>query len=80
MLENDLKHLAIATDTIVVVIASPFRAQDPILLLEWRMAMLTTPCPYPLHTPAQAFSDRLALDDQQFPDSIQAFEFKRVVI
>ena len=52
-----------ATDTIVVGMAAQFRAQGPLLLLEWRMAMLTTPWPYPLHNPAQAFPARLPLDD-----------------
>ena len=63
ILEDRFEHLEIATDTRVLVRATQFRAQGPILLLEWRMAILMTPCPYPLHKPAQAFPDRLPLDD-----------------
>src|SRR5262245_10220884 len=63
ILENRFEPRAMATDTIVLVRAAPFRAHGPIRLLEWRRAMLTTPCPYPFHKPAQAFPDRLPLDD-----------------
>jgi hypothetical protein len=63
MLADHFEPLEIATDTIVLVRAAPFRAQDPILLLEWCMAVLTTPCPDPFPQPAQAFPDCLPLDD-----------------
>src|SRR2546422_4730934 len=63
ILEDRFEHLEVATDTIVLVMAAQFRAQGPILLVQWRMAILTTPCPYPFHKPAQAFPDRLPLDD-----------------
>jgi hypothetical protein len=63
ILEDRFEPLEITTDTIVLVMAPQFRAQGPILLLEWRMAILTTPCPYPFHKPAQPFPDRLPLDD-----------------
>ena len=63
MLEDRFEPLEVATDTLVLVMAPQFRAQGPIRLVQWRMAMLTTPCPYPFHTPAQAFPDRLPLDD-----------------
>ncbi len=63
MLADGFEPLEVATDTIVLVMAAPFRTSRPILLLPWLMAVLTTPCPYLFHTPAQSFSDRLALDD-----------------
>src|SRR6266568_9469395 len=61
MLEDHCKHLAVATDTIVLVIASQLHAARPILLFEWCMAMFTTPCPYLFHQPPSPFPDRLAL-------------------
>src|SRR5688500_7745745 len=63
ILEDHFEHLEIATDTRVLVIATQFRAQGSILLLEWRMAVVTTPCPAPFYKPAQAFPDCLPLDD-----------------
>src|SRR5437763_5923633 len=62
-LADRFEPLDVATDTRVLVMAAPCRAQSPLLLVQRRRAMLTTPCPYPLHTPAQAFPDRLPLDD-----------------
>jgi hypothetical protein len=61
-LERHFQHLDVATYTIVVVRATQFRAPGPILLLEGRMAVFTTPCPYPFHQPTQAFPGCLALD------------------
>src|SRR3989442_841758 len=63
MLVDRFKHLEVATYTIVLVIATQFRTEGPILLLQWRMAILPTPCPDCSHKPAQSFPDRLALDD-----------------
>src|SRR5438132_1664243 len=63
ILADRFEPLAVATDTIVLVMAAQFRAQSPILRVQWRMALRTTPWPYPFHTPAQAFPDRLPLDD-----------------
>src|SRR5262249_29182431 len=63
LLEDRFEHLEVATDTLVLVMAAQFRAQGPILLVQWRMAILTTPCPYPCHKPAPAVRDRLPLDD-----------------
>src|SRR4029453_2150627 len=63
MLTDRFKPLEVATYTIVLVIATQFRTEGPILLLPWRMAVLPTPCPDCSHTPAQSFPDRLALDD-----------------
>src|SRR5881397_1222624 len=63
MLVDRFQHLEVATYTIVLVIATQFRTEGPILLLQWRMAILPTPCPDCSHKPAQAFPDRLALDD-----------------
>src|SRR4029434_11052484 len=63
MLEDHVEHCEIATDTIVVVVATPFRTERPILLLPWRMAVGRTPCPKRLHNPAQSFPDRFALED-----------------
>jgi hypothetical protein len=63
ILEDRFEHLDVATDTLVLVMAAQFRAQGPILLVQGRMAILPTPCPDPFHTPAQAFPDRLPLDD-----------------
>jgi hypothetical protein len=63
LLEDRFEPLAVATDTIGLGMAAQFRAQGPLLLVQWRMAMLTTPCPYPFPQPAQAFPDRLPLDD-----------------
>ena len=60
--EDRFEPLAIATDTSVLVVASQWRAQGPLRLLEWRLAILPTPGPYPLHTPAPPCPDRLALD------------------
>src|SRR5215475_9339567 len=47
----------------LVVIATQFRTQHPILLGQWRMAVLPAPCPYSFHKPAEALPDRLSLDD-----------------
>ena len=47
----------------ILVIATQFRTQPPILLGQWRMAVLPTPCPYPFHKPAKALPDCLPLDD-----------------
>src|SRR5262249_13119902 len=55
--------LAITTDTLGLVMATPLRAPGPILRLEWRRTLLTTPWPDPWHTPAPAFPARLALAD-----------------
>jgi hypothetical protein len=63
MLENDFEHLEVATYPIVLVIAAQFQTSGLILLLEWRMAVFTTPCPYPFHKPSQAFPDRLPFDN-----------------
>ena len=63
LLADHFKHLEVATYTIVLVIAAQFRTEGPILLLQWRMAVLPTPWPDCSHTPAQTFPDRLALDD-----------------
>jgi hypothetical protein len=63
MLEDHFEHFEIATDTLVLVVATQFRTERPILLLQWRMAVVTTPCPNRLHKPAQSFPDRFALED-----------------
>jgi hypothetical protein len=63
MLEDDFKPLEVATYTIVVVVATQFRTECPVLLSQWFMAILTTPYPYPFHKPTQSFPDCLALDD-----------------
>jgi hypothetical protein len=63
MLEDDFEPLEVATYTIVLVIATQFQTSGLLLLLEWRMAVFTTPRPYPFHEPTQAFPDRLPLDD-----------------
>src|SRR5215475_12477526 len=47
----------------LVVIATQFRTQHPILLGQWRMAVLPAPCPYSFHKPAEALPNRLPLDD-----------------
>ena len=65
--EDRVEPLAMATDTIVWVRATQLRAPGPILLLEWRLAILSTPCPSPLHKPAPALPDRLPLDDPVSP-------------
>jgi hypothetical protein len=49
MLKERCQRLDIATDTMVVVIATQFGTQRPILLGQWLMAVRPTPCPgYPL--------------------------------
>src|SRR6266849_3748518 len=63
MLADGFEHLAVATYTIVLVMAAQFRPSRPRRLLPWLMAVLTTPCPSLFHTPTQSFPDRLALDD-----------------
>src|SRR2546425_1342771 len=63
MLENDFEPLEVATYPIVLVIATQFQTSGLLLLLEWRMAVFTTPCPYPFHKPTQAFPNCLPLDD-----------------
>src|SRR5207237_10072547 len=67
MLAGHVAPLAIATDTIGVVRAAPLPTYSLIRLLEWRMAVVTTPCPAPLPQPTQAFSDRLTRDDPVSP-------------
>ena len=63
MLEDDFKPLEVATYPIVLVVATQFRTECPVLLSQWFMAILTTPYPYPFHKPTQSFPDCLALDD-----------------
>src|SRR5215467_15533213 len=70
MLENNIQHLEIATYPIILVVAPQFRTSHPMLLVEWCMAVVTTPCPALFHKPAEAFPDRLALDD---PVSLACF-------
>jgi len=70
MLEDHFQHLEVATYTRVVVVASEFCTQRPVLLLKRFMAVVTTPCPALFHTPTQALPDRLALDD---PVSLACF-------
>ena len=61
MLEDHFQHFELATDTRVLVRASPLRTERPIRLLERVMAVCTTPWPTLLHPPTEAFPDRLAL-------------------
>src|SRR5882672_11831056 len=63
LLADRCEPRAVATDTIVWGMAAPCRAQGPRRLVQWRLALLTTPWPYPFPQPAQAFPDRLPLDD-----------------
>ena len=62
-LEDHFEPLEIATDTLGVVLATQFQTSRLLLLLPWRLAVVTTPCPERSHQPAQPFPDRLALDD-----------------
>src|SRR5438132_11731168 len=62
-LEDHFEPLAIATDTLGVVLATQFQTSRLLLLVPWRLAVVTTPCPERSHQPAQPFPDRLALDD-----------------
>ena len=63
MLEDACKRLEVATYTIVLVMATQFRTECPVLLSQWLMAIFPTPCPYPFHKPAQSFPDCFTLDD-----------------
>ena len=63
VLEDHFEPLAIATDTRVLVIATPFQTSRLRLRVPWRMAVVTTPCPDCSHTPAPPLPDRLPLDD-----------------
>jgi hypothetical protein len=62
MLEHHCEPLEGATSTLGVGVAPQFGTYRPILLVERGMAVCTTPCPALVHTPPQAFPDRLALD------------------
>jgi hypothetical protein len=67
LLADHCAPLEIATDPILLGRAAPFGTSRPILLVPWRMAVCTTPCPDRLHTPALPFPARLALDDPVSP-------------
>jgi hypothetical protein len=60
---DHFEHLKIATDTLVLVIATQFQPYRLILLVHWRMAVVTTPWPERSPTPAPPLPARLALDD-----------------
>jgi hypothetical protein len=49
--------------SLVLVRATQFQTDRLILLLQWRLAVGTTPCPDGSHKPAPPFPARLALDD-----------------
>ena len=63
MLKDGSQCLEVATYTMIAVIATQFRTQHPILLGQWRMAVLPAPCPYSFHKPAEALPTGLPLDD-----------------
>jgi hypothetical protein len=60
MLEDPCEPCAMAPETLGVGGATQFRTARPILRVPGRLALVTTPCPNRLPTPAQAFPDRLA--------------------
>src|SRR4030095_14826010 len=59
MLEDRFEPLGIATDTIVLLVATQFRTERPILLVQWHMTGVTPPCPERSHKPAQPFPNCL---------------------